>query len=168
MKIASKPTYVSSKIFNKDLVGVNVKRPTIQLNRPSYVGMCILDLSNTLMYDFHYNYVKKKYNNKAKQLFTDTDPLTYEIQTEDVYADFYQDKHLFDNSDYSSESQFSNQANGNVIGKFKDEAGGKVITEFIGLKSKMYSYIKDDGCNSKTAKGVKKNIIERSDHNQHF
>lgn len=168
MKIASKPTYVSSKIFNKDLVGVNVKRPTIKLNRPSYVGMCILDLSNTLLYDFHYNYVKTKYNYKAKQLFTDTDPLTYEIQTEYVYADFYQDKHLFDNSDYSFESQFYNQANENVIGKFKDEAGGKVITEFIGLKSKMYSYIKDDGCNNKTAKGVKKNIIERSDHNQHF
>ena len=168
MKIASKPTYVSSKIFNKDLVGVNVKRPTIKLNRPSYVGMCILDLSNTLLYDFHYNYVKTKYNYKAKQLFTDTDPLTYEIQTEYVYADFYQDKHLFDNSDNSSESQFYNQANENVIGKFKDEAGGKVITEFIGLKSKTYSYIKDDGCNNKTAKGVKKNIIERSDHNQHF
>ena len=63
---------MSSKIFNKDLVGVNVKRPTIQLHRPSYVGMCILDLSNTLMYDFQYNYVKKKYNNKAKQLFIKT------------------------------------------------------------------------------------------------
>ena len=105
---------MSSKIFNKDLVDVNVKRPTIQLNRPSYVGMCILDLSNTLMYDFHYNYVKKKYNNKAKQLFTDTDPLTYEIQTEDVYADFYQDKHLFDSSNYSSESKFYKKANKNV------------------------------------------------------
>ena len=141
VKIASIRTYVSSKIFNKDLGGVTVKRPTIKLSRPSYVDMCILDLSNTLMYDFHYNYVKKKYNNKAKQLFTDTDPLTYEIQTEDVYADFYQDKHLFDNSDYSCESQFYNKANEDVIGKFKEEAGGKVITEFIG---KMYSYIKDD------------------------
>ena len=168
VKIASKPTYVGSKIFNEDLVGVNVKRPTIKLNRPSYVGMCILDLSKTLMYDFHYNYIKKKYNYKAKLLFTDTDSLTYEIQTEDVYADFYQDKHLFDNSDYSSESQFSNQANENVIGKFKDEAGGKVITEFIGLKSKMYSYIRDDGCNNKTAKGVKKNIIQQNIKHQDY
>lgn len=114
VKIASKPTYVGSKIFNEDLVGVNVKRPTIKLNRPSYVGMCILDLSKTLMYDFHYNYIKKKYNNKAKLLFTDTDSLTYEIQTEDVYADFYQDKHLFDSSNYSSESQFYKKANKNV------------------------------------------------------
>ena len=59
VKIASKPTYVGSKIFNEDLVGVNVKRPTIKLNRPSYVGMCIIDLSKTFMYDFHYNYIKR-------------------------------------------------------------------------------------------------------------
>ena len=71
LKLASKPTYVSSKIFNKNLVAVHKIKETLTLNRPAYIGMCILDLSKTLMYDFHYNYIKHKYGNKAKLLFTD-------------------------------------------------------------------------------------------------
>ena len=77
LKLTSKPTYVSSKIFNENLVAVHKIKETIKLNRPSYVGMCILDLSKVLMYDFHYNFIKNKYGNKAKLLFTDTDSLTY-------------------------------------------------------------------------------------------
>ena len=80
-KLASKPTYVNSKIFTEDLVVVGKIKETLKLDRPAYVGMCILDLSKTLMYDFHYNYIKKGYNNKAKLLFTDTDSLCYEIET---------------------------------------------------------------------------------------
>ena len=79
-KLASKPTYVSSKIFNENLVAVHKIKETLTLNRPAYVGMCILDLSKTLMYDFHYNCIKKKYGDKARLLFTDTDSLTYEIE----------------------------------------------------------------------------------------
>ena len=125
---------MSSKIFNENLVAVHKIKETLTLNRPVYVGMCILDLSKTLMYDFHYNYIKQKYDNKAKLLFTDTDSLTYEIQTDDVYADFWSDKDKFDNSDYNKESPFYNTANKKVIGKFKDEACGVPITEFIGLR----------------------------------
>ena len=88
LKMASKPTYVSSKIVNDNLVVVHQIKETLTLNRPAYIGMCILDLSKTLMYDFHYNYIKNKYNDKAKLLFTDTDSLTYEIQTGDIYKDF--------------------------------------------------------------------------------
>ena len=82
-KINLKPTYVSSKIFNKNLVAVHKIKEMLTLDRPAYVGMCILDLSKTLMYDFHHNYIKKKYNDRAKLLFTDTDSLTYEIETVD-------------------------------------------------------------------------------------
>ena len=70
------------------------------MNRPAYVGMCILDLSKTLMYDSHYNYIKKEYGSRAKLLFTDTDSLTYEIEMEDVYKDLWKKKERFDNSDY--------------------------------------------------------------------
>ena len=91
-KLTSKPTFVSSKIFNENLMAVHKVKETLTLNRPAYVGMCILDLSKMLMYDFHYNYIKKKYNNRARLLFTDTDSLTYEIEAEDVYKDFWNDK----------------------------------------------------------------------------
>ena len=141
-KLASKPTYVSSKIFNENLVAVHKIKETLTLNRPAYVGMCILDLSKTLMYDFHYNYIKSKYGDKAKLLFTDTDSLTYEIKTKDVYRDFWNDKDRFDNSDYPENSPYFNKTNKKVIGKFKDEAAGVPVVEFVGLRSKMYSYFK--------------------------
>ena len=88
-KLASKPTYVNNKIFTEDLVAVYKIKETLKLDRPAYVGMCILDLSKTLMYDFHYNYIKKRYNNKAKLLFTDTDSLCYEIETQDIYEELW-------------------------------------------------------------------------------
>ena len=99
-KLTSKSTFVSSKISNENLMTVHKVKETLTLNRPAYVGMCILDLSKTLMYDFHHNYIKKKYNDRARLMFTDTDSLTYQIEAEDVYKDFRNDKEMFDNSDY--------------------------------------------------------------------
>ena len=154
-----KPTYVSSKIFNENLVAVHKIKETLTLNRPAYVGMCILDLSKTLMYDFHYNYIKQKYGNKAKLLFTDTDSLTYEIEAEDVYQDFWNNKDKFD---HPEDSSYFDNSNKKVIGKFKDEAAGMPIVEFIGLRSKMYSYMKDNEKGGKTAKGIKKNVIKKN------
>ena len=162
LKLTSKPTYVSSKIFNENLVAVHKIKETLTLNRPAYIGMCILDLSKTLMYDFHYNYIKNKYGYKAKLLFTDTDSLTYEIESKDVYKDFFKDKDKFDNSDYPEYSPFFYKTNKKVIGKFKDEAAGIPIIEFVGLRSKMYSYIKDNQKGGKTAKGIKKNVIKNN------
>ena len=120
-KLTSKPTYVSSKLFNKNLMAVQKVKETLTLNRLAYVGRCILDLSKMLMYDFHYNYITKKYNNRVRLLFTNTDSLTYEIEAEDVYKDFWNDKDMFDNSDYPESSYYCN-ANKKVIRKFKDEA----------------------------------------------
>ena len=106
LQLVSKPTYVSSKIFSEILVAVNMIRERLKLDKPSYVGMCILDLSKSLMYDFHYNYIKRKYGDGAKLLFTDTDSLCYVIETDDVYEDLYKDRHLFDNSNYREDSKF--------------------------------------------------------------
>ena len=162
LKMTSKPTFVSSKIFNENLVAVHKIKETLTMNRPAFVGACILDLSKTLMYDFHYNYIKHKYDNKVKLLFTDTDSLTYEIETKDAYKDFFKDKSKFDNSDYNKESPFYNTANKKVIGKFKDESAGIPITEFVGLRSKMYSYVKDNEQTARTAKGIKKQVIKKN------
>ena len=106
LRQTAKPTYVSCKIFHQNLVAVNMKKERLKFDKPSYVGTCILDLSNVKMYDFHYNCIKKKYNEGAKLLFTDTDSLCYHITTDDAYQDFYLDKDLFDNSDYAKSSKF--------------------------------------------------------------
>jgi len=87
------------KIFSKNLVAVQKIKETLKLDTPAYIGMSILDISKTLMYDFHNNYIKNKYKNKAQLLFTNTDSLTYEIQTKDIYDDFWKNKDKFDNSD---------------------------------------------------------------------
>ena len=160
LKLTSKPTYVSSKIFNENLVAVHKIKEALTLNRLAYVSMCILDLSKTLMYDFHYNYIKNKYGDSAKLLFTDMDSLTYEIEAEDVHQDFWNDKDKFDNSDYPENSPYYDKTNKKVIGKFKDEASSTPIVEFVGLKSKMYSYIKNYEKGGKTAKGIEKNVIK--------
>ena len=138
LKLISKPTYVSCKIFHENLVAVNMKKERLKL----VIGMCILDLSKVLMYDFHYNFIKKKYGGDstgqlAKLLFTDTDSLCYHIRTDDAYGDFYRSKDLFDNSEYEKSSKFFFDENKKVIGKFKEEAAGKPIIESVGLKSKM-------------------------------
>ena len=121
-KLVSKPTFVDSKIFNENQVAVHKIKEVLTLDRPAYVGMCILVLSKTLMYDFHYNYFKLKYEEKAKLLFTDTDSLFYEIETKDAYKNFWVNKNMFDNSDYPTDSPYHDVKNKNVIGKFIDEA----------------------------------------------
>ena len=168
VKLASRPTYLSHKIFHENLVAVNIKPVKIRLDKPSYVGMCILDLSKTLMYDFHYNYIKKKYSDGARLLFTDTDSLTYHIKTEDIYHDFLADRELFDNSDCPEDSEFYFSENKKVIGKFIDEAAGKLIREFIGLKSKMYSIFLDNEINKKRAKGVKESVKNKGISHQDY
>ena len=100
----SKPNFGSQKIFSKNFVAIHEIKPLLTLNKPIYVGFSILDLSKLLMYEFHYKHIKSKFD--AKLLFTDTDSLVYIIKTEDVYEDFYEDKNLFDFSDYSLNSNF--------------------------------------------------------------
>lgn len=116
---------------------------------------------NITRYDFHYNYIKNRYSKKAKLLCTDTDSLCYEIETKNVYRDFWVDKEKFYSSDYPKDSIFYDESNKKVIGKFKDEAVGQTIRELIGLRSKMYSYIKDNDDNHKTAKVSEKTRSNR-------
>src|SRR6218665_1921029 len=169
-KLVAKPSYERTTIFDENLVAIHMKRTKLLYNKPIYLGMCILDLSKTLMYDFHYNFIKHKYGDKAKLLFTDTDSLAYEIETEDFYADIANDiSDRFDTSDYPKDhpSGIVSGVNKKVIGMFKDEAAGKQIEEFVGLRSKLYSYIfaKEERKNSK---GVKKNVVKKTISNDNY
>ena len=152
LKYASRPTYVTHKLFDKYFAAIHEIKPVLMLNKPIYVGFTVLELSKWMIYDFHYNFIKKNFN--VKLLFTDTDSLTYETKSENDYEDFFNWKDLFDFSNYSEDSKFYDNTNKNVIGKMKDEYGEVIIDEFVGLKSKMYSIKRIHGSESSAAKGV--------------
>ena len=152
LKYTSKPTHITHKIFGKNYAVIHEIKPVLKVNKPIFVGFTSLELSKCLMYDFHHNFIKKYFD--AKLLFTDTDSLTYEIKSKNVYEEFFKWKDLFDFSNYSKDSKLFDETNKKVIGKMKDESERKIIDEFAGLKSKMHSMKNIDGEESNTAKGV--------------
>ena len=143
LKYTSRPTYITHKIFGKDYAAIHEIKPVLMLNKPIYVGFTVLELSKWLMYDFHYSFIKKHFD--AELLFTDTDSLTYEVKSKDLYEEFFKQKHLFEISNYPEDSKFFDETNKTVIGKTKDESEGKIIDEVVGLESKMYSMKNIDG-----------------------
>ena len=164
-KLSAKPNFNHCNIFSKDVVAIHMKKTKLVFNKPVYLGMCILDLSKTLMYDFHHNYIKRKYGNKAKLLLTDTDSTMYEIQTEDFYKDISADvKYRFDTRNYPPDhpSGIPSGLNKKVLGMFKDEANGKVIDEFVALRAKLYSYMKCKRVKkAKNVRGLKNRWLKR-------
>lgn len=160
--LISKPNFHSSSIFDENLVAIQMNRLSITYNKPIYVGFCVLELSKTLMYDFHYDYIKTKYNDDVTLLYTDTDSLIYEIKTIDFYQDIKPDlNQKFDTSDYSPNNLYNFPlVNKKVLGMFKDECCGKILTEFVGIRAKSYSLnLEDDNEIIKKIKGIKKNIV---------
>ena len=129
LKYTCRPTYVTHKIFDKDYAAIYETKLVLILNKPVYVGFTVLKLSKWMMYDFHYNFIKKNFD--AELLFTDTDNLAYEIRAENVYDKSFKWKHLLDFSNYSKDSKFYDDSNKNVIGKMKDKMGVIVIDKFI-------------------------------------
>ena len=166
-KLAAKPNYMHCTIFDENFIAIHMKKTKLVFNKPVYLGMCILDLSKTLMYDFHYNYIKTKYGPKAKLLFTDTDSLAYEIEIEDFYKDISEDVRTnFDTNDIPKDhpSGIESGVNKKVIGMFKDECGGKIMQEFVGLRAKLYSklyYKMYEGDETKKCKGVKSSVVKK-------
>ena len=137
----------------------------LRFNKPIYLGMCILDLSKILMYDFHYGYIKPKYGGKAKLLLTDTDSLMYQIETEDFYVDISADiKDWFDTSEFppTHPSGIPPGLDKKKLGVFKDEMAGELIEEFVGLRAKLYSYKMQEGRETKKFKGIKKSVINKA------
>ena len=118
------------------------------------------------MYNIHYNYIQVKFNSTL--LFTDTDSLTYKIKTEDIYEDFYKDKHLYDFSNYPEDSMFYDPSNMNEIGKMKDESGGKINIEFVGLNSTIYYLIDVDGKKNKKGKGINSAVAKNIKHKEYL
>ena len=167
LKWTSKASYMSDKIFDNDLVAIRKNGVTLTLNKPAYIRMCILELSKVLMYEFHFDYIKNKYGNNSRLLFTGTGSLMYEIKTEDIYGDFSNNKEMFDFSNYSTKSKYYDNSNKLVIDKMTDETAGVAIEEFVKLKPKMYLCLVDGNSEHKKAKGVNRNIVATIRHKEH-
>ena len=132
------------------------------MNKPIYLGLSILGISKTLMYEFWYDHMRPKYNDDVKLCYMDTDSFIMNIKTNDLYEDIASDiENRFDTSNYEVKRPLPTGKNKKVISLMKDELGGKIITEFVTLRPKTYSFLTDDGKEDKKAKGTKKCIIKK-------
>ena len=160
LKLGAKPTFTQQEIFNEDLVGIQNRKEKVALHKPIYAGMSVLDLSKHLMYDYYYNTLKKAYGNLVKMCYTDTDSVIIQVTTTDITTDMLQNLDEYDTSNYPSDHPLYSTANKKVIGKFKDEFGGRLMTEFVGIRAKMYSYTGEES--GKRAKGVKRSVLRKT------
>ena len=157
------PNFKSGTLLGPDLMGCEMGKIKVVMNKPVYLGQAILDLSKLIMYEFHYDYMLPKYGDRIKLCCMDTDSYVYDIKTEDFYKDIAEDVETrFDTSAYSKDDArpLPIGKNKKVIGLMKDELSGGIMKEFIALRPKMYSYI-GDRSELKKCKGIKKCVIKR-------
>ena len=140
-RLIASPAFARANIFDDDLAAIQVHKSCLELNRPVNVGMSVLDLSKHLMYDFYYNELRGQYGDRCQLLYTDTDSLLLEIQTENIYKDMAKHPELYDTSDYPPDHSLYSNAKKKVLGKMKDECAGRPIAEYVGLRPKMYSIL---------------------------
>ena len=170
-QLVSEPNCHKTKWFSENLVAIEMKKAKVKMNKSIYLGLSILDLSKIVMYEFWYDYIKPKYQDNAKLCYMDTGSFIINIKTEDFYEDIADDlEKRFDTSNYECNFVESNSIkvnrplpkgkNKEVIGLMKDELGRKLMTEFVALRPKTYSYLMDDGNSNKKSKGTKKCVIK--------
>ena len=174
LKTVMKPNFKSGVRFDENLMGCEMGRIKVVMNKPVYLGQAILDLSKIVMYEFHYDYMTQKYSSNRLQLcYLDTDSLVYRIQTEDFYEDISEDvparfDTIGDIPDRSPEGDRAQRRplpiglNKKIIGLTKEELGGIIMTEFIALRPKLYSYKVLNGAESKKCKGIKKCVVKKT------
>ena len=161
-KLASEPNYHTINLISEDLSITEMIKTKVKMNKTIYLGLSILEISKTLMYEFWYDYMKPKYANDAKLCYMDTDSFIINIKTNDFYKDISNDvENRFDTSNYEVNRPLPTGKNKKIIGLMKDELGGKIIMEFVTLRPKPYSFLTNDGKEDKKAKGTKKCVIKK-------
>ena len=161
-KLVSEPNYHTMNYISEDLSIIEMNKTNVKMNKPMYLGLPILDISKILMYKFWYDYMKPKYGNRTKLCYMDTDSFIMSIKTNDFYKDLANDvEKRFDTSNYECDRPLPIGKNKNVVELMKDELGGEIITEFVTLRPKTYSYLTDNGKEDKKAKGTKKCVIKK-------
>ena len=163
-KLIAHPSFHSVSVFTPNMCAIEMSKGSVTLDKPIYLGFAVLELSKWLMYDFHYEYMKPKFSDKIRLNYMDTDSFIYSIFTEDFYADIYDDvvnpeRSRFDTSEYPIDNIHNFPLNnGKVLGLFKDENNSKIMTDFVGLRAKLYCFRVETGEVTKKAKGIRKYI----------
>ena len=161
-RLVSEPNFHTMKLIDNNLAIIEMRKVKVKMNKPIYLGLSILDISKITMYEFWYDYVKIKYEDKARLCYMDTDSFVVNIKTKDFYKDIAENvKERFDTSNYTFDRPLLTGVNKKVIGLMKDELGGDIITEFVALRPKAYSYITNDFIEMKKAKGTKKCVVNK-------
>jgi hypothetical protein len=157
-----RPLFEEFRIIDEKKALIRMRKSSIILNKPIIVGFSILEVSKCLMYEYHYNIFKKRYGDNCKLLYTDTDAFIYEIKTHDIYQDFSENLNEFmDTSNYPNDHYLFSEKRKKKLGFLKDESGGEIIEEFIGLKSKLYSIKYYNGETESKCKGLQKNVLKK-------
>ena len=178
-KLVSEPNYHTINLISEDLSIIEMKKTKAKMNKPIYLGLSILEISKILMYEFWYDYIKPKHNDNVRLCYMDTDSFVMHIKTNNFYKDIVSDvENRFETSnDEANKSETTAEPsslersalacrplptgnNKKVIGLMKDELDGKIITEFVTLRPKTYSFLTDNGKEDKKGKGTKKCIIK--------
>ena len=166
LKTIMKPNFKSGILFGENLMGCEMGKIKVMINKPVYLSQVILDLSKIIMYEFHNDYMKPTYGDNPQLCYIYTDSLVYHIKTEDFYTDILNDVPMrFNTSGYSNRPcnrPLPIGMNRKVIGLMKDKLGGAIMTEFIALRPKLYSFRKLDGVEDKKCKGIKKCMVKKT------
>ena len=162
LRAVMKPNFKSGTLFGPNLMGCEMGKVKVVMNKPVYLGQAILDLSKIVMYEFHYDYMKRKYaDDKLTLCYMDTDSLIYDIETNDFYKDIADNaEDRFDMSGYNDSRPLHVGKTKKIIGLMKDELGG-IMKEFVTLRLKMYAY-KIGSSESKKCKGIKKCMVKKT------
>ena len=161
-KLVSEPNYHTMKLIDNNLAIIEMKKFKVRMNKPIYLGLSILDISKITMYVFWFDFIKSKYGSRAKLCYMDTDSFIINIKTEDFYKDISENvMERFDTSNYIFDKPLPINVNKKVVGLMKDGLGGGIITEFVALRPKAYSYKTDDNIELKKTKGTKKCVINK-------
>ena len=160
-QLVSEPNYNTTKWFSENLLAIEMKKIKIKVNSPICLGFSIIEISQTLMYEFWYDYIKPTYQDNAKLCYMDTGSFIINIKTEDFYEDIVDDfEKRFDTSNCEVNRPFPKGKNKKVTELMKTELEGKVMTKLAALRPKTYLYLMNDGKNDKKAKRTKKCVIK--------
>ena len=161
-KLEPEPNYHTMNLISENLSIIEMKKVKVKMKKPIYLGRSILEISKMIMYEFWYDYVKNKYGDMVKLCYMDTDSLIMNIKRKKFYKDIAQDvEEKFYTSNYDVNRPLPKGKNKKVIGLMRNELGGGIITQFVALRPKTYSYMTDEFIEIKKAKGTKKCVIRK-------